>query len=694
MYKIKKLISIALVFVLLMGRFGLVVAYAETTVETTGPAQETQANQEEEVGNTEVQAGEATPTPSPGAELGISNEALVEDDVNSTATTGENEIIEATASATPTPTPTPDQDHEVPPEGGGEEEEEDTAEIETGGAVSVTEVENSVNTTEVNSEVLFQTLNIFVPQDIDLTVSPLTIADEVINNDGNQDEIINVKILDGINYAYVENNIDSMANSGNNSIEGGEDATINTGDAYSAVSLLNKVNATIVDSTVHVVTINIFGEVDGNIILPELGGGEECCAGDLTVSNSAVVKNNVESLANSGQNSIETGGESTDSASIKTGDAKSVVNVNNVVNKTLKDTVFYYLYITVLGTWIGDFLGWDDFGYLEGGDNLTLSSSNLGLGDVCPSCAGDIYLNNHAYVKNNVSSYANTGGNKVKGEDETEINTGSAYSSVSIFNLINTSIIRSFGFFGSVNIFGTLKGNIGGASLFEVEKAKEDPVIESLQGDDQPSPRESGGQLEIYQYNNVNDFVYPGDTVTFFVDIRNPGTGKVYDSVLEIKLIKDGVDKGGVFFELGDINKGEGYRIITGIELSPDAEKGSYLANAKVYGHVGPEDELISVHFDSWLTINGLSPFQASTTAILEEVGAVDQGEVLGAIQAPAGLTKEQKMILFFIVLLSIYIPAKSYQKRRELAAVLNKGGRFIEKKSLALRSFLTSFLA
>lgn len=719
MSKIKKYIAVLLIILLFVGRAGFAVAYAqegETTDPppsptatptpspsvTPSPALEEFASQEE--------SPTATPTPSPSGSSDVDNEADVEDDVGSTAISGENEITEASPSATPTPslipTASPQGESATQDDGCQEEEgcgegqegdnEDEGTEIETGDAVSVSETENSVNTTEVNSSVLFQTLNIYVPQDVDLSISPLEIADDVLNKDENNDEEINVKVLDGVNYAYLKNDIESVANTGDNSIEDEKNSKIKTGDAYSIVSLLNKVNTTVVDSRIHIVTINIFGEVEGNILLPDVEGDENCCGGDLKVSNSAVVKNNVDSEAVSGQNSIETDSKSTDGAEIETGDATSVVNIKNVVNATFRDTIFGQLYINVLGSWLGDFLGWGDIGSIEGGESLTLSSSKAGgEGGGCEGCVGDASLENHAYVENNVSSSANTGNNSISGEGASEINTGNAYSSVSIFNLINTSIIDSVGFFGSVNIFGTLRGNIGGASFFEVEKEEdEEPEEETVLGDDTPSPRESGGELEIYQYNNVNDFVYPGDTVTFFVDIRNPGTGKVYDAVLEISLIKEGVDMGGVTFDVGDIKKGEGYRVVTGIELSGDVEPGRYLAHAEVKGFIGPADKEVSAYSDSFIQINGSSFIASSVPEVLEEVDAAGPGEVLGFMPGPAGLTKEQKMILIFLALLAFYLPAKGYEKRREISIALSKSGSFIEKKSLALRSFLTSFLA
>ena len=78
----------------------------------------------------------------------------------------------------------------------------------------------------------------------------------------------------------------------------------------------------------------------------------------------------------------------------------------------------------------------------------------------------------------------------------------------------------------------------------------------------------------------------------------------------------------------------------------------------------------------------------------IEEAKAVEpEEEILGAI-APSGMSTEDKYKLFLFGLLSLYVPTKGYQKRREIGVALLKSGKFVGEKSLALRSFFASFLA
>jgi len=621
--KIKKVISTFLIILLFFGRVGVYSVLASEEIVANDNSQVS----EQEAGPVESSSQEA--------ETDIGNEAVVENNISSSAETGDNEIIEIT------PTPTPeivggeteeevlvDECEEVNNECGSYQEEveceegdfdevkvqdeslseepegnevgdqgtEESSEIKTGDAVSLTEVVNDVNSTEVESEVIFQTLNIFIPGDINLTLSPLSIIGDVINEENQNDPVITVAFVDSQNFAYVSNDIVSVSDTGGNSIEGLGDALIDTGNAYSIVSLLNKVNTTIIGSKIYILTINIFGDVEGNIFLPEYQNTQNgCCGESVNVSNSATVVNNVDSQAITGQNTIASDGES--ESLIGTGDAQSVVNVVNIVNTTLVNVVFHYLYINNLGVWIGDFLGWDGFGFQTGGSSMLLSSMESGGSDECTGCVGGLSTQNSAYVENNVSSYANTGGNLASGSGNLGVFTGNAFSSVSIYNFVNSTILNSIGFFGSINIFGVLKGDIGGASMFDVDEEANNEVL----GDEEPENegemkssswgpvvREAGGELLIYQYNNINDFVYPGDTVTFFIEIKNPGTGLVYDTKLTITLINEaGLSVGGVEYELGNLKQREMFKISNGIVLSPYTLPGTYIAYAEVSGYIG-----------------------------------------------------------------------------------------------------------
>lgn len=567
-------------------------------------------------------AADATPTPtSPAASerqaqeegtITATNSADVSNSVSSTSETGDNSITN--------PLPNEENSENL----SSQETSTSSASINTGDAFSVTNAENSLNSTSLNSEAVYQTLNLFVNENGNLNISdPFSIAANVIPEYPN-DSVINVSVTNVNNYAYLSNEVVSYANTGGNLINGSNTATassvINTGDAYSLVSLLNKVNFTVINSKIHIVSINIFANLNGNIVLPDLLNSSfsncDTCGISLSASNAAVLENNVDSNAVTGQNSI-----SGLSGSITTGNANSVVNLLNILNTTFFGTAVQGLYINVLGSWIGNFIGWGAFGPQTGGGNLAFyqTGSVVSGSSDCPFCTGDTSIQNDATVINNISSTANTGTNTINGGNGT-ITTGNAFSAVSLINLINTNFINSFGFFGFVNIFGNWTGDIGGQAEFEAletpsgeEAPSEETVLESsAQNSD---VREEGGLLAVTQTNNVGSYVLPGDTVTFFVKVKNIGSGKVYETKLKLYLIKDGEIAGGTTFDLGAIPAGRTVNLTTGFVLSKNAPGGQYIARAYVLGKTGANNDKVDASADSTFNIFGTQNLVQALTA-------------------------------------------------------------------------------
>ncbi|MFC1649186.1 hypothetical protein ACFL2C_00550 [Patescibacteria group bacterium] len=681
----------------------------ELIIEETPPDATQSENQEEE----------SSETPDDG--VSIENETSVENDIETTSNTGGNEIVEE-----PQEEFEEKIEEELPECAEGEEEGEalecellsdgdeqaeepvgeqvsdekstevaavETSEennepnvvvIETSDSVSDVQIENEVNTTEIDSQVLMRTLNIYLADDINLSIDPGQIAEEVLSAN-TKDPVVNVSVYEGSNYVVLTNDVISVANTGSNAIGGVDKAVIDTGDAYSLVSLLNKVNTTVIGSDIHIVTINIYGVTEGDILLPEFDreDGDGCCMDMVIASNSAELINDVVSDANTGDNQIMSSlGEG--EASIETGDAASAVNVVNIVNTTLVNTVFRYLYINLFGEWSGDFVGWDDLSESEGGRNLYMSSVDGQLPmSTCSGCVDGVNQSNSAVITNNITTYSNTGENLAYAGDA-NIETGNAYSVVSLINLINSTIINSKGFIGFINIFGTLKGDIGGVSEFSIEKSDDDgAAVGGVSSNDDESTRESGGELELYQSNNVNDHVYPGDTVMFFLKAKNVGTGKVYEPKLILDLVKDGVSVGGVEFDLEDIESGKGFKISTGLVLSDEIEPGQYIAHARIEGKVGPDDTWISAYADSFFDVAGVTYVSAYTdNGLVEEVKAAETpGEILGGYTYKDTMTTREKLIYLFVALVLFYTASKAYQNKEGIIKRANKATLFIKSK-------------
>lgn len=615
-------------------------------------------------------------SPTPDTE-GITNNADIKNTTSSSANTGDNLIDNISSTPIPLPENSQDQpscDFSHPDNFSYHVQPSD---IQTGDASSVVAVDNSVNTTSVNSNIIYQTINIFNTQNgpLDLT-TPYAIMNDVLNNNDKKNEpIVNVAVVSINNYAYLSNAVISTANTGGNSVTTSGSAVIDTGNAYSVVTLLNKVNVTLIDSTIHFITINVFGELDGNIILPDLAQTVNCSSGcgvTGSASNSATIANTVDSQATSGENTATV----KKNADITTGDSTSIVNVNDLVNTTLSGVVFYNLNIQTFGEWLGQFLGWDIFGPSSDSNiALTGATDSSGL-----SGSGETDVTNSAVVSNNVSSNAITGNNNAQGK-KVSITTGNAYSIVSIFNMVNTTAYNAVGFFGFINIFGKWVGDIGGQSEFQSQSANTDPdgnnnndsnqgtQTSSTTNDSGSQQQEEGGMLEVLQTNNVGEYVLPGDTVTFFITVKNPGTGKVYNSKLSLYLLKDGVNMGGATFDLGDIPGGRGVKVTTGLVLSLSAPAGEYIARAYVAGSVGKDNNEVSATSDSTFMIEGATILTANISG--ENKPSLSPSAILAIknqIKPPPKNTSAKLLSLLSILSIGAYLGIMIIRRRSQPA--------------------------
>src|SRR3989338_2465097 len=675
--KFRKYLSLGLILLIVFVRLGGPIAVLAQEADPASNA----ADATPTPTPTETQTQEEpTPTPTPDpTTVEATNSAELNNNVSSDANTGDNTATQSGELTDETNTTN----------GTGEASEtngsgESSATIDTGDAAAVTEGENLVNTNIINSKVIHTTINLFVNENGDINLSdPFEIAQNIVVDEQTLDPTINVLATDAQNYAFLSNDVVSIADTGANTIEGSMEATINTGNAISIVSLLNQVNFTIEGSTLYFITINIFGKLTGNIILPEFSALESCnnCGMSISTENQANVNNNIDSEANTGENGIIYSEE----GKIETGEAASVVNLTNFLNTNIFGLLLLNLTIKIFGNWDGNFLGCSNiFGPLSGG-NLALTFLSGGVGDGCQSCLSDVSIYNSATVNNNISSTANTGKNSVSGENAS-INTGNAVSVVTLANFVNTNFINSIGFFGFLNIFGDWTGNIGGANSFitptptppdvSIDDSADDAENEA---DNSNYAREDGGALEATLSTNVGTHVNPGDTVTFFVDVKNPGTGKVYDSRLYLYLVYDNEDVGGAAFDLGEIGAKKKARLTTGLVLSENAPPGTYIAVAVVKGTTGEDKKDLVASAQSDFIIVQVAGLALGTGGN----GDQDASTVLGAKNLTpkvASATQERVLLLLFLLFSFVYFAIRIIKKREYFAELFAKGLTFKER--------------
>lgn len=476
-----------------------------------------------------------------------------------------------------------------------------TGNAKTGDATSSADLTNTVNTTLVNSQVVKQTINLFIDYtgDLDLS-SPATMINAIVR-DHPKDPVINVALTGVDNYAYITNNVNTTADTGNNTATGS--AQLTTGNATAITSILNQANLVLIDSVLHIITVNIFGNLNGNIILPDAPNPTSDGSAQINslINDNAFISNVATGSANTGNNTASGSG------SLATGNAGSLINIINVANTGVTNADLMGIYINVLGTWDGSFLGWGTLAPEDGSAMLSETSLTSPSGQVnCPQCLA--VINNMAVVNNNVLTSANTGGNNVTGGNLT---TGNAFSAINIINFINSYFVNSFDFFGIFNIFGNWHGDIGQKSAFPTPTPIPSVAPAIADSWSSNSNKEDGGALSLIESSNVGKYILPGDTMTLFLKGTNTGTGTVYGSTLQIHLIRNGVDLGDPTFNIGDLGAGKSFTMTTGLVIPKSFPAGTYTAHAVLTGTTGNDNTVVTTTADTQFEVftpHGIQP--------------------------------------------------------------------------------------
>jgi len=603
-----------------------------------------------EEGGPTTEEGEAVePTPAPDSE----DEDLSQDEAPVEEESVPDEDPGETEAAEPTPTPDPEDESEPASSPGDEDREsqasdEDVAEItneneaevendvvdlaetggnqtsgdlETGDASASADLFNLINMNLVGSDFWQAVISLYEDSkgDIDLTsleavdyLDPETVS-VIARNQGTDPETVNLAVANFLsllavynqNRATLVNNVDVVGSTGGNSVDGccGD---LETGNASASANLFNLVNTNLVGQDWFFGILNLFGQLDGDIILPyefdflgedgssndsllaanvNPGSGSEndaqaSLASIIEVNNTnfADLDNNISVLANTGGNNINGSGE------IKTGEAAALVNLLNFVNTNITGSRWMLLIINDFsGRWQGDLVNWwgptFNFGrtifawvqlpsterildaeVLAVNQDTGEDSENQAQAEAVETVAVD--NDNQAAVENNVNVAADSGNNQAEGEG-VSIKTGSARAVANVLNFINTNIFGNHWYFGLINIFDGFLGNI----IF-------------------PRP-----DLRIVKTAD-KEVVSPGEEIIYLISYENAGrlwaknvviTDTLPDGVEFVSASGGGVYQAGrVVWNLGRVCSGDEGSFQVVVRVNDDLADGTALRNTAV----------------------------------------------------------------------------------------------------------------
>ncbi len=316
-------------------------------------------------------------------------------------------------------------------------------------------------------------------------------SDNSVNINTQREEITEVQ-----NDGLIDNILDLSAITGQNTADKNtSDGSITTGDANIAATLVNLLNTTVTNGSLWLTVADIFGDLNGNIVLPDLAALAAAAGyGDLAIdvaneqtgansdnaiavdindeektaiNNEADIKTNVEAKAITGQNETlaNTGG-----GSIATGDGSVSASSVSLANTTIEGGNWGLVVVNALNRWLGFLVG--DAGQVRAlsqaetireiearnsatGEN---SDNNLAISD---SASRQTDINNDAVINNDVTAAAITGQNEAsKNTGQGIINTGDANVEVTAVNIANTTVKDGSLFIAVVNIFGDWLGDL------------------------------------------------------------------------------------------------------------------------------------------------------------------------------------------------------------------------------------------
>lgn len=326
------------------------------------------------------------------------------------------------------------------------------------------------------------------------------------------------------NDAHVENNIILEANSGDNTSTDntGGDTSIETGDANVSANVASFLNNNIAGEVV-VNTVNVFGDLVGDIIAPESTSNAEECAtcddAEVVASNSGnggytdntnnfshseedlVIQENDANINNTLALDTNTGGNKTSDntngeSSIETGKSNVEANVVNVANQNVSGGDWWIVLVNQAGEWVGQIVGAPEGATMAGSQDtqfkvnadgsIDITNGGNGSGSnnsnsVTQSEKSTTVQTNQAALTNNLQLTANTGNNDASRNTggNSNVKTGDADIVANVVNFVNNNIASG----GKVtvtmvNVFGSWIGDFVGPDSQKQARTLEAPVTE------------------------------------------------------------------------------------------------------------------------------------------------------------------------------------------------------------------------
>ena len=563
--------------------------------------------------------------------------------------------------------------------GKNEANDNNNVNLNSGNAISLANITNIANFNLIGSKFLFATINILGSFEGNLILPP---REYFMSQNSSQNSISAASQ----NRAYVEGSIETIADSGGNELnENAGDSNIQTGDAEAISHNLSLLNLNIAQNDWFNVRVNHLGQRQGDVFgwsdpeakeesedimtfSTETTGTDGAVNSQNTrVNNSNEVKinNQISIQAISGQNKADRNSMT----SVVTGKAKALANLFNLANLNILGSNLFLGVVNILGDWQGNTIfAYPDVTVAINGPahdvtpgeeiNYNIDVENIGYDDAHDIAVLFELPKGTSYISDTSGQVTEQSGNNLKWSIDTLTANGSLsfdlklkidpnlnYEDLLTFwdRLIPKAYALEEGvrdeITAKVEVSTTDKQSDNNNDTSSIATVILFPATSSDISDDQSSSAEAASTtIEINAKNNVNDFIYLGDIITFDLEVKNTG-GEKAGNVTVFQDIYNGHPEstGTVEFPIGDIDPGKTAKVNFAIQIT-DLIPGSYHTLTYATGDNISSNEAVTYFKVKLNNISLISEVQAQEIDQNESTA----GEVKGADKCPAIIMRRE----------------------------------------------------
>lgn len=338
----------------------------------------------------------------------------------------------------------------------------------TGDADNTAAILNDASTYQnlSGNEPILYTVNVMGDQTGDVTISPEVLGITSPLNLTNPTTIplqFDANTIHIISNNLIDNSLSQGATTGNADVLYNDDVgNVGTGDATNNADIINLANTIIGTGSNFIGMINVFGDFQGNILLPSTllnyltTQPTYTAYADVTINNNTDITNSADMNAVSGLANVT---DNDDVAGVATGSSANNLLVKNSVGQYVFSQNAFLVLISVGGNWYGLILG------APQSNGAVLS---LDPGTTTPTSANEsmvpllLTIDNNTVINNQLAMNAKTGNATVTGNDDVGyVSTGNATNNARIMNVSNTivSLAQWFGIL-FINILGNWYGSV------------------------------------------------------------------------------------------------------------------------------------------------------------------------------------------------------------------------------------------